>query len=170
MMEKIKRQLGDLLKGQDMLVYAFLVIVLTGVAFFGLGKVLMAYDQANEIHKQITTMKLYVDEYNKKAMELNAAPYRPVSTEQVDNVQSNILLSLQANQLELMGFKNIKSSEKNPTGQTFELEFLGLWPSTVHVIQNFHVRDALISIKDIKFVPEKGGKVKTSIQYKIYAK
>lgn len=169
-MEKIKKQLEDLLKGQDMLVYAVLVLILIGISFFCLGKVLMAYDHANEIHKQITAMKLHVDEYNKKAMELNAAPYRPVSTEQIDNVQSNILLSLQANQLELVGFKNIKSTEKNITGQVFELEFLGLWPSTVHVIQNFHVRDALISIKNIKFVPEKGGKVKTSIQYKIYAK
>lgn len=169
-MEKIKKQLADLLKGKDMFVYAFLVLVLTGVSFFGLGKVLMAYDRANEIHQQITTMQLYVDDYNKKAVQLNAAPYRPVSTEQIDNVQSNILFSLQANQLELLGFKNIRATEKNANGQIFEIEFLGTWPSTVHVIRNFHVRDALISIKDIKLVPEKGGKVKTSIQYKIYAR
>ncbi len=169
-MEKIKKQLGDLLKGQDMLVYAFLCFVLTGVASFGFGKLLMAYDHADEIHKQIITMNLYVDEYNKKAVELNNAPYRPVSPEQIDNVQSNILLTLQSNQLELLGFKNIKSTEKNPTGQVFEIDFIGAWPSVVHVIQNFHVRDALISVKDIKFVSEKGGKVKTSIQYKIYAK
>lgn len=172
MMEKIslKKRLENLIQGKDMLVCTLLFIISLFVFFFSMGKVFLAYDQANDVKTKTESMKAYVEEYSTKAGQLNHESYRPVKNEQVENVQSNILLLLQVNQMNLIGFKNVKTSEKNQTGQIYEIDFLGSWPATVQVLRNFHVRDALISTKSIKFVPDKGGAIKTTMQYKIYSK
>lgn len=172
MMEKtsLKKRLENLIQGKDMLVCTLLFALSLCAFFFSMGKVFLAYDQATEVKTKTETMKSYVEEYSVKAEQLNHEAYRPVKNEQVENVQSNILLLLQVNQMNLLGFKNIKSTEKTQTGQIYEIDFIGSWPATVQVLRNFHVRDALISTKNTKFTPDKGGAVKTTMQYKIYSK
>lgn len=160
----------ELIDEKSMLVYAIAVTFLTVIVVGGFGKCLMAAENITEVNEQIKTMNQYVTEYGNVAANLNQQAYRPVQSDQIDSVQSNLLLVLQANNLDLLGFKNIKQTGKETAGQTFELDFNGLWPDTVKVIRNFHARDALISIDDVKFTPEKTGKVKTTLQYKIYIK
>jgi len=160
--------LPDFWKGKDMILSILLLIFLSVVVLAGGGKFTLAYQTATEIRQQIIDMNTFLDEYNQKVIQVNQAVYRPVKAEQVDNVQSNILLALQQYKLDLIGFKNVQT-EKTEVGKVYELTFQGSWESTVHFIENFHVRDALISIKDMKMSEEKGI-VKTVLQYKIYTK
>lgn len=169
-MGKIKKQCADLIDGKEMFILAVAVVCLLVLVVFGFGKALVAIENAKENMDQAATMKTFVTEYGNKAARLNQEAYRPITADQMDNVQSNLLLALQANQMDLLGFKNIKQNDKNPTGQIFELDFTGSWASTVHVLRNFHARDALISIESTKISPDKDAKVKTILQYKIYVK
>lgn len=153
-----------------MMLYLIVVILLLVVAIFAFGKCVLAAQTVSDTKKEIGIMQNFVTEYGAKAVQLNKAEYRPVLSEQVDSVQSNILLLLQANQVNLLSFKNIKDSNKNPNGQIFEMDYEGSWSAIVQVIQGFHAKDALLSILNVKFVPEKDGKVKVTMQYKIYTK
>jgi hypothetical protein len=169
-LNKIKKFFFDFCQGKEMVLYLVSAFFLLIIAVFAFGKCLLAVQTISDTKAQIGTMQSYVAEYGAKAIQLNKEDYRPVLLEQVDSVQSDILLLLQANQVNLLSFKNIKESNKTPNGQIFEIDCDGSWASLVQVIQNFHAKDALISILNVKFDPEKDGKVKAIVQYKIYTK
>ena len=156
-------------KEKDMIIYISLVCILLFSVFFTSSKLILSYQDAMEIQQQIASMQNFLKEWTDKTNILNNAEYRPVQAIQVDSVQTNLLLGLQANKLELIGFKTIPSSKKDEMFRSFELEFTGPYDVSVHFLENFHAKDALISVQNLKMEPNKG-KIKSTIQYKIYIK
>lgn len=167
--KNVVQYLPSFWKEKDIIVYIVLVCVLFFSSFFASSKLVLAYQGAVEIGEQIASMQNFLKEWTEKTTILNRAEYRPVQAIQVDSVQTNLLLALQANQLELVGFKAMPSTKKEESFRTFEMEFTGPYEVTIHFLENFHAKDALISIQNLKMEPSKG-KIKTTIQYKVYIK
>lgn len=154
---------------KDMLLYIVGSVVGLVLVFFVSSNLLLSYQTAMETEEQIASMHSFLKEWTEKTTVLNNAEYRPVQVMQVDSVQTNLLLALQANQLELVGFKAVPSPKKDDNYHAFEMEFTGPYEVTVHFLENFHAKDALISIHYLKMEPNKG-KIKTTIQYRVYIK
>ena len=164
---KIMHYLPFLLKGKDMIVYAGVSILLVIGTFMATGSVIESYQSAQDIQQQVVQMQTFLTEWSNKTNFLNNESYRPVMEDQVDSVQSNLLLNLQANSLELTGFKSVKPTEAENKDKNFEMVFKGSYENTMKYLNAFHAKDALISIRNLKMQPEKGAIV-TTIQYKIY--
>lgn len=173
MIEKVKQYVPQFFEG-NMLAYGIVLIVLGCCLFVVSGQLWISWNTALETQKQIDTMHQYIFNWNEKAQKINNEPYKAVSTEQIDDIQSNLLFALQAHKLEMSSFKNMttenEKTEKAENGKSFEMSFKGSWSDTVHFLSNFHVRDALLSIRNLNLQPDKDGSVKTSLQYKIYTK
>lgn len=172
MIKTIIRYIPRFFSSHDMVVYLLAVTLLALGAFYGFGKLGIAYQTAQETKEKIADMLAFVSDWNQQVTKLNQEPYHPIREDQVDDVQSQILLLMAVNQLSMNNFKSIQdtNTQKKPSGSVYEMEIEGPWESTVRILENFHVRDALISIQDVKMVPNKAGGVKTSLQYKIYIK
>jgi len=152
-----------------MFMYIVVLVILFILTFFGGSKLILSYNEAMETQQEIESMQNFLKEWTEKTSVLNNAEYRPVKASQVDSVQTNLLFALQANQLELVGFRAMPSTKKEESSRSFELDFTGSYEITMHFLENFHAKDALISIQGLKMEQSKG-KIKTSMQYKVYIK
>lgn len=175
----MKKSLGNIpefFKGKDMLVYAILLTVLTALVFLTSSKLVLSFKAAMETREQIVLMQNSIADWNKTVKKISSEPYRAIQDSQLDDVQKNLLFNLQSNRLELTSFKNLvpananEKVEKAASGKMFEMSFQGSWSDTVRFLSDFHVKDALISFRDLKISPERDHSVKTVVQYKIYIK
>jgi len=174
-MNKIKQYLQPILSGQNgqgMMIYG--IFLLVGViAVIGLGiKTAAAYRESVIVSEQKDTMIKYIDSYNNLANKINKARFKAVSEEQLDNVQSEIIMQVQAHNLQLI---KLNSPGKNDNvskihGKTYELTVLGAWADTFHFIDQLGSKDALISERYISMKPDKSGQIQTVIEYKVYVK
>lgn len=157
-----------------MLIYGILLILLSSGVFIASGKLWVSWQTAMETRQQIDMMQQYIADWAEKAQRINQEPYRAIKAEQIDSVQSNLILTLQAHNLEMDSFKNMISTNekaaKSANGKNFEMSFRGSWGDTVRFLERFHVNDALLSICNLTIQPDKDGSAKTSLQYKIYTK
>lgn len=157
-----------------MLVYAITLIIIGFCVFFSTGKLIMAWQSAIETKSQIEMMNKYITDYNEKTKKINSEPYRAIKIELIDDVQTNLIFSIKAHQLNLISFKNMtpqnEKAEKVSNGKEFEINFEGSWVDTVKFLSNFHIKDTLIAILNLRMEPNKDGSVKTSLHYKIYTR
>jgi hypothetical protein len=165
----VTQSLSGFLKEKDLWLHGILLLFLVFSTSLGTSRLILSYQHAQEVQQQIMDMQNFLTEWTKKTTLLNQAPYRPVKIEQMDSVQADLLLSLQANQLDLVGFRAIAGTKKDTNSKAFEMTFVGSYESTMQFLQNFHAKDALLSIYNLKMNMEKG-KIKTVLQYKIYIK
>ena len=93
---------------------------------------------------------------------------RPVDPKQLDQVQTDIIFSIQAYNLNLVSMKD-EQKNKEQNGRVYTAEFSGTYENTMRCLQNFHAKDALIGIKSLK-MSEKNGALNTKLTYKIYTK
>ena len=171
-MNKIKQYLQPILSGQGMIVYG--IFVLVGViAVVGLGiKTIAAYRESVIVTEQKDTMTKYIESYNNLAKKINEAKFKAVSEDQLDNVQSEIIMQIQTHNLQLI---KLNSPGKNDNvnkihGKAYELTVLGAWADTLHFIDQLGSKDALISDRYISMKPDKSGQIQTVIEYKVYVK
>lgn len=171
-MNKIKQYLKQVASGQGMIMYCVLIAIAI-VAVVGLGiKTATSYRESVLITEQMNTITKYIESYNELAGKINNAKYKAVLEEQLDSVQSEIIMQVQANNLHLI---KLNSSGKNENvkkihGKTYELTVLGSWSDTFHFIDQLKARDALISERYVSMKPDKTGQIQTIIEYKVYIK
>lgn len=159
-------------------IYIVLTAIMCGLAVGVWIKVGMTYKQSRDIKLQRENMIATVDKYNVLAAKINKEAYRPVEKTQINNVESNIMMMLQMNNLNLENFKpslqQMNSKKEKNDGELYDLTFIGTWSNTVAALTNWHSKDALIGIKYLDIQPVDNidipQAVKTTIQYKIYTK
>lgn len=166
---KIARYIPLIKKEKSLLISVLSVIFLLLIVIATSTKLVSSYQTAQQVKQQVNTMNTFLDEWKHKTDFLNKENYRPVKENQVDFVQSDLLANLKANTLELKGFKAIATNEKGSKDRNFEMTFSGSYESTIAYLNNFHTKDALVNIYNLKMQSE-NGKIKTVIQYKIYVK
>ena len=55
-------------------------------------------------------------------------------------------------------------------GKSFEMTLVGSWTDSVNFIKGFGSKDALIAMRSVRFAPESDGRIRTTLEYKIYIK
>lgn len=138
---------------------------------------LVAFDFALEAHanaetteRKIQMMRQATEAYDKKKALLDMAPAKPVTSDKLDEVQTNILFQLQRNHLNLSNMNFVTSNDQKEKNQTFEMNISGSYDNTMAFLSSFK-KDAkgLISILSVFFHPEKD-ELRTTIKYKIYVR
>lgn len=171
-MNKIKHYVQQITSGQGMLVYGIVIVVsILIVAALGI-KLVASYRESVIMHEQIDTMNKYITSYNELAEKVNSSPFKAVSENQLDQVQSEIIQQVQSHNLQLM---KLNSSAKNDTvskthGKTYELTTYGSWADTFHFIDQLGSKDALISERYVSMKADKTGMIQMVIEYKVYVK
>ena len=152
--------------------YVLIIIGCLVAVLFGGANALSSYQEATRVQEEITNKEQFVETYNQKYALVQKESYHPVSEDQIDDVQSRLLFTARANNLELVSLKNMSLSEdaQKENGKVFEMFILGAWKDDVEFLQKFHSKDALLSIRYMRFDPDKDGKVKVTMEYKIYTK
>ena len=136
---------------------------MTAALFLSLGKLSTLYQQAAEIRATMT-------EWQEQAAFINNQTYRPVLSEQIEAVSSDILFAVQAHQLELVSYQSLHSSgEEEAPFQTFTLSVKGAYANNITFLEDFRAKDALVSIMSIKMYPV-DGYVQTDLRCRIYTK
>ena len=160
----------SILKNQSVRTSVMSYLVLTaalGIACVSLtGKTYMTYQQSQETKQKIVSMQNEIQSWQDKANFLNKQPYRPVAKTDVQSVQSDLLTAMQAHNLTIDNFRMVQATKKEPHGN-FELTFHGSYPDTMALLGNFHSKDALINIMNMK-MESKNGSIETTLRYKIY--
>lgn len=171
----IKNYLSQHLRETDKksdIVYVGIVAGSILLSVFGGLNLLNSYRDAIAVQEQEGEMRDFLVSYNQKVEALNKEQLRPISDVEVDEVQSKLLFSAQANNLELTSLRNLSLQDEQTKehGRSFEMDLIGAWGSTVSFLENFGVKDTLISIRNVRLTPEQDGRVKTILEYKIYTK
>lgn len=160
--------LSDTMMGkQRLIVHVACLLILTFVLSLLSSHLILSYHEKAEKEQQIATMQSFLKNWQEKNAELNASSMRPVDPKQLDQVQTDIIFSIQTYNLNLISMKDEKNKEQN--GRVYTAEFSGTYENTMRCLQNFHAKDALIGIKSLK-MSEKSGALNTKLTYKIYTK
>ncbi len=155
---------------KEVAAFVALFAALCLIAVWGGGKTVLAYQDAMEIKEKRIEMQAYVDDWKTQTNAVKRASYRPVNPSQAEDVQSRILLMLAAKNVDLVSLRDVDISKQKADGKTYEIVLNGAWEDTVELLQNFHVGDALIAIKQVKMDVEKERSIRTALQYKIYVR
>lgn len=151
-------------------------VVLTG--FLGIFTLVMGsqtisfYQRAVKISEENDMMKQVIEEWRDAVSFIDQQKYRPVPKDKVPSVTSDILFELQSFNLKLLDFKDSSSSDskKNKNYKAFTLKFEGPYDQTVKFFCNFHARDALVNIRQLKITPKDNSELETEIIYRVYTK
>ena len=160
--------LSDTMMGkQRLIVHVVCLLILTFVLSLLSSHLILSYHEKAEKEQQIATMQSFLKNWQEKNAELNSSSMRPVDPKQLDQVQTDIIFSIQTYNLNLISMKDEKNKEQN--GRVYTAEFSGTYENTMRCSQNFPAKDALIGIKSLK-MSEKSGALNTKLTYKIYTK
>ena len=161
--------LSDTMMGkQRLIIHIALLLILTFVLSLLSSHLILSYHEKAEKEQQIATMQSFLKTWQAKTAELNDSSMRPVDPKQLDQVQTDIIFSIQAYNLNLVSMKD-EQKNKEQNGRVYTAEFSGTYENTMRCLQNFHAKDALIGIKSLK-MSEKNGALNTKLTYKIYTK
>ena len=174
MIETLKTVFSDksLKKNKSVLMLAGVVVMLGFLAVSLAGKTAYNYHESLKVKKQIAQMKQDIASFEEKNTMITAQPFRPVSREQVDHIQADVLLAIQGNNLKMLDYKaeNTGDGKKGQaTSKSFNVSFEGTYDNTMKFLQNFGDRDALMNLMEVSMTPKKG-LITTNITYKIYTK
>lgn len=159
-----------LLRSKDILAYfLILIFMLCGILYAGMQCVL-AYTHANEIEQEKAKMEHLVLECQNKSKILNEAVARPVASNEVDKIQTNLIFDLKAQQLELISLQSgqVKDKEKNHF-ITYTMEFVGPFANAMSYIQRMNSTRNLIAITFVELTAKQEN-LQVKMTYRIYTK
>ena len=187
------QNLPILLKDKGLLIIAVVCIAFGIFITLASGKMLMDYTSSEEIKAKIVTMEEYLQKFAEKEKQVEREQYRPIESKELENVQAEILLAVQENNLKMEGLRSIKdddqiesSAPKNDAeevvegknnkkrkevsrNKAYELTISGSYEDTMNFLFNFHVDNALMTMRALAITPDNEN-YKTKLNYKIYVK
>lgn len=154
------------------IVYFIVIVMSIVLSILGGLNLASSYNDALAIQAQEAEMRSFVTSYNQKLEELNKKPFRAINSEDLDETQSNLIFAVQSNKLVLSSLRNLSLQEDvdKEHGKSFEMTVIGSWADTVAFLEGFGTKDALVSMRNIRMLPEPDDRVKTTLIYKIYLK
>lgn len=145
-----------------------LVVVLSIVLFFSATRLTLAFSERQKAEARAREMERYVEEYREFCDKAAASELHPVAEEEVDRIQTAILLHFQKYKLNLESLKEVQD-KKTQHGHIYQASISGPYESTVDCFRTFYVRSALIGIREMS-MQMRGGDLHTTLTYKIYTK
>lgn len=175
MFETLKVLFSDksLKKNRSLLMLTILVVLLGFASVSMAGKAAYNYRESLLVKEQIEQMKKEIADYQKKSVQFNAQPYKPVTIDKVDHIQADVLLAIQGCNLKMLDYKaenyDQGQNKKGVSYKSFNVSFEGSYEDTMKFMQNFGDRDALMNLMEVDMSPH-NGKIKTAINYRIYVR
>ena len=109
--------LSDTMMGkQRLIVHVACLLILTFVLSLLSSHLILSYHEKAEKEQQIATMQSFLKNWQEKNAELNASSMRPVDPKQLDQVQTDIIFSIQAYNLNLVSMKDEQEEQRNRMG------------------------------------------------------
>ena len=113
--------LSDTMMGkQRLIVHVACLLILTFVLSLLSSHLILSYHEKAEKEQQIATMQSFLKNWQEKNAELNASSMRPVDPKQLDQVQTDIIFSIQAYNLNLVSMKDEQKSKERRSYQRCE--------------------------------------------------
>lgn len=172
-MNRLKQYIRQIIDGQGMILCVSIIIV-SILAVAGSSVALtFVYREAAAVREQIENMNQYIASYNELAGKINNAPFNIISADQLDHVQSQIILQVQQHNLQLIKLNILSKNNKNNVDvhdKTYEITILGSWSDTFHFIDQLGANGTLISERYASMKPDKNGMIETVMEYKVYTK
>lgn len=173
MKEFLENMSLSLLKNNKRIILVIALSVFLGLITIVMGSEAIAcYRSAMKISDENLAMKKTIDDWREAVAFIDKQKYRPVEKDSVPSVTSDILMELQSYNLKLTDFKDVSGAvqgKKDTNYRVFMLKFSGDYANTVRFFSNFHARDALLNIRQLKMVP-KDKEIETEMFYRIYMK
>lgn len=171
-MSKLKQYVQQIINGQGMLFHGIIILIAVLAVIGGGIKLTVAYREAAAVKAEIENMNQYIISYNNLAKEINTSPFNAVAAEQLDQVQSQIILQVQHHNLQLLKLNILSKNDakKDIHGKVYEITTLGSWSDTFHFIDQLGSKDALISERYVSMKPDKNGMIEMVMEYKVYTK
>ncbi|MFC2741962.1 MAG: hypothetical protein ACFN1I_00840 [Selenomonas artemidis] len=138
------------------------VIVVT-VAFF------CCYMSFRDLHAKSDEMNDALSRWASNAAYINSQSYRPVLPEQVDAVSADIFNAVLAHRLGLVSFNTLPRRDTSDSHITYVLSLRGAYADTLSFLEDFHSKDALITIMALHMKPD-GDQILTELSYRVYTK
>ena len=148
-------------------IYVALLSIFIFVTSMLTTRVISSYYEKRETERQIETMQSFLSEWHEKNNRLNSEDMRPVTADQVDLVQTDIIFRLQALGVNINTIKELKQQETN--GRVFSVEFSSQYEPVMKSVKSLQESEALVGLKHI-VLQGKDGSISAKLTYKIYTK
>lgn len=140
----------------------FAAIVVT-VAFF------CCYVSFRDLHAKSDEINDTLNRWTSNAAYINNQSYRPVLPEQVDTVSADIFNAVLEHRLGLVSFNTLPRRDTSDSYITYVLSLRGTYTDTLSFLEDFHSKDALITIMELRMMPD-GDQILTELSYRVYVK
>lgn len=167
-MNEILAYIPNIKEHKGLLINIVVFVLLSFLVSYSTSHLLISYSDLKETEEKIETMERFVADYKQKTEKAKEFPFRPVAADKIDDVQTKIIFSVQALQLQLNSLKELPA-KKEQFGKAYEIELVGSYDTTLKCLQKFGSSDALVGYKKLN-MQSKDGKIHTKLVYKIYTK
>ncbi len=167
-MNDLLAYIPNLKEHKRLLINVVVFILISFLVSYTTSHLLISYADLKETEEKMETMERFVTEYKQKTEKAKEFPFRPVASDNVDDVQTKIIFSVQALNLQLSSLKELPA-KKEQHGRAYEIEFVGGYNETMKCLQKFGSNDALVGYRKLN-MQSKDGKIHTKLVYKIYTK
>ena len=151
--------------------FSFVFAVLLGLGCFYMGaNTFMAYDHSESVRKEIVKLEKDIAEAHRKTDFVKAQKLRPVTEQEVDAIQAELMMSIKAHDVELKDYRANNDNIKKLMGKTYTMTLKGKYENVLNYILNFRPKTALVNILELEFKPENEGQMTAIMLYKIYLK
>lgn len=159
-----------LLKKQKSRIYSGLFLLLIISGFCVTAALFLSLGKLSTLHRQSDEIRATMSEWQEKAEFINGQRYRPVLAAQIESVSSDLFVAAETHHMELVSYQAMqRGSHDDMAFQTFALSVKGSYTDNIAFLENFHAKDALITIMSMKMYPVEGN-IQTDLRYRVYIK
>lgn len=157
-----------LLKNKLFLIYTGVVIVLVVALVAFSGNLFMSYQQAEENRQKIQSMESFLLQFSEQKKFLENIEERPVKVSELDDVQTELFKQVKRYKLNLVKFSaKDPESKKEKSAQDFNLSISGDYTNVMEFLNDFHARNALMTIKFLN-MHQNNGQINAEMVYSVY--
>ena len=110
-----------------------------------------------------------MEKWQEQADYINAQNYRPVHAEQLDTVAAELLGRIPAHNMGMISYHVLNQQNGKKEYQAYVLSVRGTYTDTLSFLEDFHAKDALITIASVKMYPV-NDQIETEVCYRVYLK
>lgn len=161
-------------KGSSKIVVFIAGTIIMFILTIGLfSRAVIAYNDMQTVKTENANMKTTISKWKNAVSYIEKQEYRPISQDQLNNVNSDILVAIQVHNLTLADFKASpigSSGDKKDPFQVFTMKLTGQYGDLVKFLTTFHAKDALVSLMTLELNTSDKQLVSATISYRVYIK
>ena len=166
-MNAFNEYFSRVVKSKQFLIYGAIAIVLVIACAGFFGNLVLVYNQAEENRAKISTMESFLAKFSEQKKFLESIDERPVKLDELDDVQTELFKQIKMHKLNLVRFNAKDASKKANNTREFQMAVSGDYTNVMEFLDNFHAKNALMSIKYLS-LNQSQGKFNAELVYTVY--